>query len=94
MWLMILLIPVLLFAQEDGQLKIKDEGFNKHEIKPLKIGDKVPDIEFKNIINYKSKTARLSDFKGKLVILDFWGTWCTSCIAAFPKMEESKGVWR
>jgi len=58
------------------------------EIQSLTIGDKVPDIIFENVLNYKSKKAKLSDFRGKLVILDMWSTWCTSCIEAFPKMEE------
>jgi thiol-disulfide isomerase/thioredoxin len=57
-------------------------------IRPLSIGDQVPDIAFENVLNYKSKKAKLSDFKGKLVILDMWSTWCTSCIAAFPEMEK------
>lgn len=56
-------------------------------IRPLSIGDQVPDIVFENVLNYKSKKVRLSDFKGKLVILDMWSIYCTSCIAAFPKME-------
>src|SRR5438876_938837 len=59
----------------------------KKTIQPLSIGDKVPDITFKNVLNYKSNKAKLSDFKGKLVILDMWSTWCTSCITAFPEME-------
>ncbi|RXM63111.1 TlpA family protein disulfide reductase [Chryseobacterium sp. CH1] len=53
----------------------------------LKIGDKVPDIEFQ-IKNYSKPTAKISDFKGKLVILDLWGVNCGSCIAAIPHMEE------
>lgn len=58
------------------------------EIKPLSIGDVVPEILFENVLNYKSKKAKLSDFRGKLVILDMWSTWCSSCIEAFPKMQE------
>lgn len=56
--------------------------------KPLTIGDQVPDIEFPVIINHKTSSARLSDFKGKLVILDFWATWCTSCLQGFPKLDS------
>jgi thiol-disulfide isomerase/thioredoxin len=55
--------------------------------KALKIGDIVPDIVLKHVLNYKHEKIKLSDFKGKLVILDMWSTTCTSCIAAFPKME-------
>lgn len=78
----------LIFAQEDGRSKINDEGFKKDVIKPLKIGDTVPDIEFDNVLNYKSSKVRLSDFKGKLLILDFWATWCAPCIGAFPKLDS------
>ncbi|MGB4400563.1 MAG: TlpA disulfide reductase family protein, partial [Daejeonella sp.] len=54
----------------------------------LKIGDKVPDVTINNISNYKSTSAKLSDFKGKLLILDFWATWCAPCIAMIPKMDS------
>jgi thiol-disulfide isomerase/thioredoxin len=54
---------------------------------PLSIGDKMPDIAF-NMLNYKKPVARMSDFKGKLVLLDFWATWCGSCIGAFPKLDS------
>lgn len=58
------------------------------QIKPLSIGDTVPDIVLNNIINYKTSSAKLSDFRGKLVILDFWATWCSSCIEGFPKLAS------
>jgi thiol-disulfide isomerase/thioredoxin len=54
----------------------------------LTIGDKVPDITFNHILNYKDTTARLSDFRGKLVILDFWSTSCSSCIELFPHLQS------
>jgi thiol-disulfide isomerase/thioredoxin len=57
-------------------------------IRPLTVGDTVPDIEFTHIANYTSATARLSDFRGKLVILDFWSSWCGSCMDAMPKMQS------
>lgn len=71
--LMILLWPFVSMAQT---------------IKPLNIGDTVPDIEITNVYNYPTSTIHLSDLKGKLVILDFWSTWCGACIEAFPKMHH------
>ncbi len=57
-------------------------------IQPLTIGDAIPDIVFGKMINYASPTAKLSDFAGKLVILDFWATWCSSCIHNFPVLDS------
>ena len=56
--------------------------------KSLEIGDKMPDVQISNIMNWKSKTAKISDFKGKLIILDFWNSFCAGCIAGFPKLDS------
>src|SRR3977135_207668 len=56
------------------------------KIKSLSVGDKVPEIEFQ-MLNYSSPVAKLSDFKGKLLLLDFWATWCGPCIGSFPKLD-------
>ena len=58
------------------------------QTKPLKVGYQLPDITINNIINYKSSSAKLSDFRGKLLILDFWATWCGSCIKKFPLLDS------
>lgn len=67
--------------------KIIKKGISQNKIYPLTIGDKVPDIEFDSILNYPSKNARLSDFKGGLTIMDFWSSPCSSCIAYIPHMQ-------
>jgi thiol-disulfide isomerase/thioredoxin len=56
--------------------------------KPLQIGDTVPDVTINNILHYKTKAAKFSDFKGKLLILDFWATWCSPCVAMIPRMDS------
>lgn len=59
-------------------------------IKPLKIGDTVPDLVLHNVINYKDSVIRLSDFKGKLVVLDFWSAFCGPCVELFGHLMELK----
>jgi thiol-disulfide isomerase/thioredoxin len=44
-------------------------------------------VDFKRIDQY-GKTVKLSDYKGKLVILDFWGTWCIPCRQTHPHLKE------
>jgi len=56
-------------------------------VRNLGPGDNVPDIFIPRIINYKYSKAKISDFKDRLLILDFWDTYCSGCVAALPRME-------
>ncbi|WP_367867109.1 TlpA family protein disulfide reductase [Pedobacter sp. WC2423] len=62
-------------------------------IKSLNVGDVVPDIIIKKIVNDKQRSTHLSDYKDVLLILDFWTTGCTACIAEFPKMDSLQKVF-
>src|ERR1700752_909783 len=61
---------------------------NLKTYKEVQVGEMCPDLELNNFINYSKSSARISDFKGKLLILDFWATWCGPCIGAFPKLDS------
>lgn len=54
-----------------------------------KVGDKAPDFELQQISkNNELETIKLSDLKGKGVMLNFWATFCKPCEAEMPYMEE------
>src|SRR5699024_6595633 len=68
----------------------------KEEIKPLEIGDTIPEALWNlplQVVNHPEgkDTITLNDYRDKkLIILDFWATWCKSCIEGFPNLSRLK----
>ena len=63
-------------------------------IKPLKIGDRVPDIYFNHILNYPATKGPFSKIKKKYTLIDFWATTCGSCIHKFPLLDSMQRAYR
>ncbi|MNK47311.1 Thiol-disulfide oxidoreductase ResA [compost metagenome] len=42
-----------------------------------------------SLTNLKGETVSLASLKGKIVILDYWATWCGPCVASFPGMQKA-----
>ena len=49
------------------------------------IGTQVPELGLKDL---QGNVLELKSLRGKYVVLDFWGSWCTWCIKGFPKLKE------
>ncbi len=59
------------------------------KITAVKVGAIVPDVELGKIaLSASKKTLRVSDFRGKLLILDFWSTKCAVCISQFDHLNQ------
>lgn len=54
----------------------------------LKIGDKLPMFSY---INEKGESKNISDHKGKVILINFFATWCGPCIQEMPHLETE--IW-
>lgn len=77
------LYPLAQAMYGDVQANIEKE----RKQKALSSGEiDAPNFTLKDL---EGKEVSLSDFRGKWVILDFWGSWCIWCIKGFPELKEA-----
>jgi peroxiredoxin len=83
-------------APEDMPTKV----YTAEETKPpapepkremIKIGAPAPDFPMTDVAG---KPVKLSDYRGKVIVLDFWATWCGPCIASMPHTQEVAKTYR
>src|SRR5258708_30880314 len=68
-------------AAMSGYLQIRDRA-----TQIALIGQTAPEISIKTWI--KGGPVRLEDLRGRVVLLEFWATWCKPCQEVFPKLKQ------
>jgi peroxiredoxin len=74
---------------EDAEVKYlkRKIKYSYRQARQLRAGQPAPNFSLQGLEKQK---YQLSDFEGKVVLLDFWASWCKPCIRQFPKTKKLK----
>jgi peroxiredoxin len=75
---LVVTIPIILIS-------LKDRGARSRFKRPLKEGRPAPDFTFSDL---EGRKVSLSDFRGKVVLVNIWATWCPPCRDEMPSMQK------
>jgi thiol-disulfide isomerase/thioredoxin len=74
---------------ESGDFATRSFAFREHAASEYRMiefhqGAVLPDFDF---VDFDGRARKLSEFKGKYVLLDFWGSWCGPCLQQVPQLK-------
>lgn len=85
-WIQSVILTAVLLI---GAYTIGSSLFAKEDIP--REGSVAPDFALTDLAGEK---VRLSDFRGKPVIVNFWGSWCDPCIREMPAIQRQYELWK
>ncbi len=65
-------------------IELKKES-EARAVRAQSVGRQVDDF---SLVDIDGAVCRLADYRGKYVLLDFWGSWCSACVAGFPTLKR------
>jgi peroxiredoxin len=89
-----LIFIVITLSLIGGSLYLGFAGSSRPPMEPIKVavlGEPAPDFTLEDI---SGKQYSLNDLRGKVVLVNFWATWCPPCRAEMPSMEKLNQLLR
>ena len=80
-------VRAMFYGKDKAQIKVEEnieQDSNQEETDEVK---RIKSIDFKLVDQY-GKEHTLNEYKGKIVFLNFWATWCPPCKAEMPHIED------
>jgi thiol-disulfide isomerase/thioredoxin len=88
------LFALSLFAPivASAESALADTSSDEQDFTPLHLGSVAPDFSEKDI--YGRQTITLSKYRGSVVMLNFWATWCPPCREEIPALEALQKAYK
>ncbi len=91
MKIIITFLSLIIIFFSGFNLSAKEDLYSKFGVKRLKIEPLAPVFTLKNL---DGKEINLEDYRGKVVLLNFWATWCEPCLKEMPSMQKTYNKYK
>jgi thiol-disulfide isomerase/thioredoxin len=81
--LLMTLVMIGCNSSEDAEMNQESQSNTQSELQT-----KAEYVEKAAFTDFEGDTVSISDFKGKVVMIDLWETWCKPCISSFPTLQK------
>lgn len=86
---LIVMLVSSMVSREPGAL----DSFARGEMREFRTVSQPPDQPLVTLVTYDGEELTLADRRGKIVLVNFWATWCAPCIIEMPYLNELQGLY-